>query len=402
LSPDLLLKANVLLVSTGRGEPPNRPEGGVENETFKLANSLANHVSSVHYVENLGAAELPETVYIHRVKPVLRARRKTFMAEVATSPILAYRVASAARQTLTENSIHLIHFHETRGNLPILFLSGLRKIPMVLTVHGPVPWTVQYKSRMEALARNATYRLFDRRAFGRVNYLIAISHWIKKNLLMLGVPDEKVSVVYNPVDTSVFSAELNQEENSRILNRFELEPSSYYITVGSLVSRKRHIDLIRAFNLYKGEKKLVIVGDGPEFGKIRRLICRLNLSNRTKLFRYVSPGLLPHLYAGAQAFVTFSLAEGLPAAVSEAMSSGLGIIAPDTPWIRELVGSDNGFLFAPSQTIATTDAFDFFDDNYSAKQYGLCSRRIAEENFSLLACTAKTLDIYRSILDSQT
>ena len=269
---------------------------------------------------------------------------------------------------------------------------------MVLSVHGPVPWTAKYKSGMETFVRNSTYRLFDKRAFERVDHLIAVSRWIKINLLKLGLPEDRVSVVYNPVDTSLFSPEKKTKGNKKILINLDLEQSSYYISVGSLVPRKRLVDLISAFSSYEGDKKLVIVGDGPELGRIRQLISKYDLGDRIKLFRHVDSKSLPYLFAGAQAFVTCSSAEGFPVAVAEAMSSGLGIISPNTPWMRELADLDNGFLFEPTNIKTIIDAFDFFDKDDSARRCGLRSRKIAEEKFNVSTFTTKILRIYRSVL----
>ena len=383
------------MVSTGRGEPPDNPRGGVESETYLLVRNIANCVRSVHYVENLGDAVFPENVFPHRVAPFSNGRM-AFLTEVVASPIIASRVARSAKRALNQSKIHLIHLNETRGNLPVLFLSGYRKIPKVLSIHGPVPWTAHYGSKVESLIRAGTYNVFDRRAFNQVDHLIAVSHWLKMNLLMLGLPDYKVSVVYNPVDTSLFSPDKDQEKSRKILNDFALEPQSYYLAVGSLVRRKRYLDLIRSFNLYKGKKKLVIVGDGPEFGNMHRLIGSLHLNGKIKIFRHVSSKSLPYLYSGAQAFVTSSSAEGLPVAVMEAMACGLGIIAPAVSWIHELVSSDNGVFFSPLNIEILSNAFSFFDDPGVAKKCGFNSRKIALNKFSLKVSTRRILEIYQS------
>jgi glycosyltransferase involved in cell wall biosynthesis len=384
------------MVSTGRGAPPDNPKGGVENEAYLLVNSIAKHLRSVHYVESLGNASLPENVLVYNVASS-QHYFPTFMTELLTAPILALRVADVAKQALIKCPIDVVHFHETRGNLPIHLLSGFKNLPKILSIHGPIPWTVKYDSKVETFVRVNTYRVFDIGAFKKVDHLIAISSWIKKNLIKLGMPDEKISVVYNPIDTAFFSPKRKLEKRSKdVLDKFCLEPSSYYLTVGSLVSRKRHLDLIRAFASYKGEKKLVIVGNGPEFSNVDRLISKYNLNNRIRVIRHVDASLLPYLYASAYVFVTCSMAEGLPVAVMEAMSSGLGIISPNAPWIEELVGQNNGVLFNPSCTEATTDAFNLFDE-VSSKRFGSISRNIAERLFSSQACATKTLKIYESV-----
>ncbi|HLN44288.1 MAG TPA: glycosyltransferase family 4 protein [Candidatus Sulfotelmatobacter sp.] len=389
------------MVSTGRGEPPDNPRGGVENEAYLLVNSLAKNVKSIHYVEKLSKTTLPENVFVHNPFSGQPCFGDTFLGGLLYSPILAFRVANMAKQILAKYSVQLIHFHETRGNLPVHFLFGSKDMPTVLSIHGPVPWTVKYDSKIETFVRIYSYRFFDVHAFKRVDHLIAVSHWLKRKLMTLGLPDNRISVIYNPIDTSVFSPERNSEKMSKsILDELDLDTASYFFTVGSLVSRKRHIDLIRAFASYKGDKKLVIVGNGPGFPNVNRLICRYGLNHRIKILRRVESPCLPYLYANAHAFVTCSLAEGLPVSIMEAMSSGLGIISPNTPWIEELVGPANGVLFSPFDDKAITDALTFFDDN-SSKLLGMRSRRIAETSFSLQTCATSTSSVYESLLEQR-
>ncbi len=390
------------MVSTGRGKPPDSPKGGVENEAYQLVVSMARYVKSVHYIESFGQARLPENIFMYEVG-FSQSGLPTFAREVGTSPFLAFKVANAARKALTNHSIDILHFHETRGNLPFQFLSGFGKLPTVLSIHGPVPWTVNYDSKIETFVRTSTYRIFDIRAFKRANHLIAISRWIKNSLVNLGVPENKVSVIYNPIDTSLFSPQRKLEkENIFFLNKLELEPSSYYLAVGSLVSRKRYIDLIRAFALYKGEKKLVIVGDGPEIDKLNRAIQKYHIGGRVKIIQHVGASFLPYLYASAHAFITCSIAEGLPVTIMEAMSSGLGIISPERIWIRELVDRNNGRLFpsiyAPE---AAANAINSLDDDTTSERLGLASRHIAEKIFSQNSCAIQTLKVYESIIDKK-
>ncbi len=393
---------NVLMVSTGRGKPPDSPKGGVENEAYQLVASMAKYVKSIHYVESFGQVNLPENVFIYEVGFTQRDT-PTFVEEVATSPFLAFMVANAARKALTSHRVDILHFHETRGNLPFQFLSGFSTLPKVLSIHGPVPWTVNYNSKIETLVRSGTYRIFDMCALRKANHLIAISHWIKRSLVNLGVPENKVSVIYNPVDTSLFSPQRKLEKrNIDVLHQLKLEPSSYYLAVGSLVSRKRYIDLIRAFALYKGEKKLVIVGDGPELYNLYRAIQKYDIGGRVKMIRHVNASFLPYLYASARAFVTCSIAEGLPVTIMEAMSSGLGIISPERLWIGELVDRKNGVLFpsvcAPE---AATDAINSLDDEVTSERLGLASRHIAEKIFSQNSCATQTLKVYESVIDKK-
>ncbi len=95
-------------------------------------------------------------------------------------------------------------------------------------------------------------RMWDVTSSNRVNYFIANSSYTAARIAKFY--NRKSRVIYPPVETARFS---------------HGEPEDFYFMAGRLVAYKRFDLAIRAFNA--SGKKLVIVGDGVEYEKLRAM-----------------------------------------------------------------------------------------------------------------------------------
>ena len=125
------------------------------------------------------------------------------------------------------------------------------------------------------------------------------------------------------------------------------------VTVGNLIARKRHADVIEALALLKDahpDLSYVIVGDGPERQALQALASTRGVRAETE-FR----GRLPHDQAVAAArdatlFVMPSVAEAFGVGYVEAMAAGVPAIgAADEDGPREIAGAGPGIELVPAQ-----------------------------------------------------
>lgn len=95
-------------------------------------------------------------------------------------------------------------------------------------------------------------RLWDYRTAHGVDHYISNSNFIKKRVKKVYGKDS--TVIYPPVDTSGFT--------------FRADKDDFYLTASRMVPYKR-IDLIVEAFAAMPDKKLVVIGDGPEMDKIK-------------------------------------------------------------------------------------------------------------------------------------
>jgi glycosyltransferase involved in cell wall biosynthesis len=100
----------------------------------------------------------------------------------------------------------------------------------------------------------------------------------------------------------------------------------------------------------EAEFQTVIVGTGKDESEFRGLVRKLGLE-RTVIFTGLAAyGDMPYLYNAADVYIGAGVAELQGIAVTEAMATGLPVLAADAVALPELVkDGDNGFLFELDQ-----------------------------------------------------
>lgn len=184
-------------------------------------------------------------------------------------------------------------------------------------VHSPIryAWDLQHQYLHEAgldkglkswLARLIMHymRIWDTRTANGVDYFIANSHFIARRIKKVYGRDAEV--IYPPVDISKFALSTEKED--------------YYLTASRMVPYKKMKLIVEAFNAMPN-KKLVVIGDGPEYAKIKA-IAGPNIT----MIGYQPDEVLQEKMQHAKAFV-FAAEEDFGITPVEAQACGTPVIA---------------------------------------------------------------------------
>lgn len=147
-------------------------------------------------------------------------------------------------------------------------------------------------------------RLWDVINTNRVDYLIANSNYIARRIKK--VYRREAKVIYPPVDIESFSLEVNKE--------------NYYVTASRLVSYKKIDLIVKAFSKMK-DKKLIVIGEGPEMNKIKNI-----KSSNISVLGHVSFSDMVKYLQCAKAFV-FASEEDFGIVPVEAQACGTPVLA---------------------------------------------------------------------------
>jgi len=236
---------------------------------------------------------------------------------------------------------HNMHYF-SRYHVRILEQYALtRKIPLVLTAHN----TWRDKLFLDLTCKIA----WDK--------IIAISHYIKRDLSAVGVPDEKIAVVHHGIDNKIFSqgkpsaALLRKHKQLKHKGPIILSPARMGIAKGCDIT-------IEAFRLVKDKFPkafLVMSGSGniidwgltqnKDIAYFVTLIKHLDLEDSIYINSY-SLEEMPQLYRAADVILYPSSSEepfGL--AMLEAMASAKPIIVSESGAMPEIIQNDvNGYV----------------------------------------------------------
>ena len=184
-------------------------------------------------------------------------------------------------------------------------------------VHSPIryAWDLQHQYLKEAgltsglksmIARAILHymRIWDTRTSNGVDYFIANSHFIAKRIWKCY--RREAEVIYPPVNIDKFE--------------FSDKKEDYYVTASRMVPYKKMDLIVEAFSRMP-DKKLVVIGDGPDFEKIKK-----KAGPNISLLGFAPDAVLREKMQHARAFV-FAAEEDFGITPVEAQACGTPVIA---------------------------------------------------------------------------
>jgi len=204
-------------------------------------------------------------------------------------------------------------------------------VPTVVKTHG---------SDINVLGQMRIPRQVMRSMLPRAAHVVCVSRALAEATADLGVPAERISVVYDGVETSLFRV------RDRTDARLELGlPAERRILlyVGFLKRTKGVIDLLEAFSRVVEDlpdATLVLVGEGPDQAECEARAARLNRD----VERVIMAGPRLHgeigTWMAASDLVTLpSWAEGTPTVLLEALACGRRLVASSVGGIPDVITS---------------------------------------------------------------
>jgi glycosyltransferase involved in cell wall biosynthesis len=170
--------------------------------------------------------------------------------------------------------------------------------------------------------------------------------------------------------------------------------------IGSLgrLSAEKGYDVAVGALLEIPEATLVLVGDGPERGRLTALAERLGVGDRLEIVGWSEE---PRRYLnGFDAFVLASRIEGFPLALVEAMLAGLPVVAADVGSVGEAVqDGESGYLFPAGDSAALAERLRrVLADRTRAVAFGAHGRARALELFTSDRMAQSFEELYGEIL----
>jgi glycosyltransferase involved in cell wall biosynthesis len=172
---------------------------------------------------------------------------------------------------------------------------------------------------------------FEKRTYQLADRIVAVSEATKNALVeQYGIPEEKVTVIHNVVETSRFH-HLEVQKNPHSL-----------LYIGRIDKRKGIEFLIRSMPIVRDripDVQLLVGGKGGELEKMKILVGQLHLEHTVTFLGFVPDEQLNELYNRAQCVVVPSIFEGFGITVIEALAAGTRVVGTDVDGIREILQS---------------------------------------------------------------
>jgi glycosyltransferase involved in cell wall biosynthesis len=262
-------------------------------------------------------------------------------------PLFLFSQTWSLLMLVKKNKYDLIHAHWLipQGLISVFILRYLYKAtPKILcTSHGGDLFSFQ----------STFFNKIQKWVLNNSDGITVVSEHMRKICLHITNIEEKIYVCSMGVD--LMNAFIPLENVRRDSNKI--------LFVGRLVEKKGVTVLLNATHSVVRkypELKLVIVGDGPERGKLETLCKELNIEHAVEFFGALKQNQLPEIYSSASIVVMPSNdQEGLGLVAIEAMGCGCAVIASSLPAVEDIVENGvNGVLVKPGNSIELAYAIE--------------------------------------------
>ena len=289
----------------------------------------------------------------------------------------------------------------------------LTVLPAVLAEKHGLPAVVKLAAWRSDLAEKGGWRALLRRPqrrrrviTDRISAVIAISTAIRDELLGYGIPEHKIALIPNGVDTDLFRPARDADERRQLREHFGWPDRPTVLFVGGINRRKRpHLIAEALVELHRRgeEAQLVLAGpvdDEPYLESIRATLRSAKLEQHLIHVPF-TPDVAP-LYRAADVFCLPSQNEGMPNAVLEAMASGVPCLVTPISGTTDLVEDGVQGQWIEDRTESVADVImQYLSSTARRQEHGRAARERVEQHFSTSVVLARHDRIFRQIVCSR-
>ncbi len=240
-------------------------------------------------------------------------------------------------------------------------------------MHTPIryAWDLTFQYLREAgldkgvfshYARNVLHkiRLWDVISASRVDHFVTNSHYVARRIKK--IYGRESTVIYPPVDVDYFDLYEKKED--------------FYLAASQMVPYKKMDLIVKAF-LSLPDKKLVVIGKGPQFNRVKKIAGK---AKNIEILGYQPDSVLKTCLQRAKAFI-FAAEEDFGILPVEAQACGTPVIAYGKGGALEtVVDNETGIFFGRQEEGSLIEAIRRFEEKQ--KQFDCKKIRGHAENFS--------------------
>ena len=270
----------------------------------------------------------------------------------------------------------LIHVQSHEERLSVWLPAIIFRIPVIWTMHGSIDTSGSklYSNYLRIVAQST-------------KRIICISKYVQESVVKAGVSPDKLTVIYNGVDTKRFKP---------------MEPLGPYITyIGRFEEVKNPSLFIDAAAIIHKQYPLLefkMIGDGSLFEECIEQATKLELNNVLQFEGYKND-ILPHIQA-SRILVIPSRDEGMSIVAAEAMSCGIPIVATAVGGLVEVVSDGlTGILTEPNDAVSLANGIlSIYSSPSKAISFGAQARTLAKKKFDVKLMLNSTKGEYERVL----
>ncbi|MBO8228675.1 glycosyltransferase [Prochlorococcus marinus XMU1414] len=284
--------------------------------------------------------------------------------KVFSLKVNSYKATLELFKNIKDLKIDIIHSHHAKSSLFSVIFKFIFNSKLVITVHS-----------------NFNAYNFLQKLFFTISYLssdlIICNSKNTKNSIPIFIDKSKLSVIYNGIN-------LNKIKFGNLEKINNLKKSYIFGTACRFVWQKDLTTLIKAFHFLKSNTnvsvKLILIGGGPQYKQIIKLVNRLKLSKYVQFKGIIDRNSVYEEISNFDLFIVTSVYEGFCNALIEAAASNIPLISTSIKPLPEVIGGLNNAMFFEKRNykelanimikyIQGHERFKFYEKALRAKKY---------------------------------
>ncbi len=231
--------------------------------------------------------------------------------------------------------------------------------------------------------------------------LVANCQAVKEQVIQGGkFPGEKVEVIYNGLDFSVYE---KTHENGRLKEGLGIENGSPVIGMVAnfnfeIKGHRYFLEAAKKINEKFRDTKFLLVGDGPLKHRYEEMAKELGVKESVLFLG--KRGDVPALLSSLDVSVLTSTSEGFSNVILESMAAGKPVVATNVGGSKEMIEDGiTGRLVPPADSQSLANAIiDLLQSSGKARAMGSAGRKVVEDKFTVEAMVKKYEELYFSLL----
>ena len=235
---------------------------------------------------------------------------------------------------------------------------------------------------------------WEKQAFHQAKVVVAVSEKVKKELIDIGVPPERIRVILNGVDLQEFCPGYTDRSQ---LGLPEAVVLAFF--AGDIRTPRKNLDTVLHALVQVPELHLAVAG-GTEGSPYLQLAEKLGVSDRVHFLGYRRD--IAQIMKAVDLFVFPSRYEACTLVLLEAMATGLPVITAATAGGAELVTPDCGVVLSdPDDSQALVRALNnLVSDRELRNRMGQAGRAITEQH-SWASMAQNYVDLFKTLSKSE-
>lgn len=278
----------------------------------------------------------------------------------------------------------IFHAHDT-----LFFTTNLAALakkfdtpPLVITNHGLISQTAPL------WLSDLYYSSIGKWTLNAADKIICYNDIEKEKVIKIGIAPEKIKIIPNGVDTTVFKPIKKEKKYFQILWVGRYKPGK---DIETLIEAAKII-LNKHDNV-----KFLLVGNGPLQNNIKMYASKLDKSEKIRFIDHISNDKMPDIYNESDVFVLPSIDEGVPRTMLEAMACGLPVVGTKLPQLTYLI-TGCGLLVPKRDPQALAEGIlKIISDESLALKLGENGRKKVVKKNSWIDTVKKTVKLYEEL-----